>query len=146
MTARSPIVLPPALQELAKERRWVGWRWITGKDGKLTKPPFRADAPHLHASSTDPSTWCDFNVAMGAYCRGEVDGIGFTLSGSEYSALDLDDSALPLRAFSFRGPPSRSDSPVAMLKQYPATRALASSDGRPELRCIRSIPCPATAL
>ena len=94
MTPRSPIVLPPALQELAKERRWVGWRWIKGKDGKLTKPPFRADAPHMHASSTDPSTWCPFDVAMGAYCRGEVDGIGFALSGSEYSALDLDDSRI----------------------------------------------------
>ena len=120
MTTRSPIVLPPALQELAKERRWVGWRWIKGKDGKLTKPPFRADAPHMHASSTDPSTWCPFDVAMGAYCRGEVDGIGFALSGSEYSALDLDDSRI-------------------------ARRALASSDGPAELHCIRSISCPATA-
>ena len=62
-----------------------------GKDGKLTKPPFRADAPHLHASSTDPSTWCNLDVAMGAYCRGEVDGIGFALSGSEIGAEDLDD-------------------------------------------------------
>ena len=91
MTTRPPITIPPALDPLTKEQRWVGWRWIKGKDGKLTKPPFRADAPHLHASSTDPSTWSPFEVAMGAYCRGQVDGIGFALSGSELAAEDLDD-------------------------------------------------------
>ena len=89
MTARPPITIPPALDPLTKEQRWVGWRWIKGKDGKLTKPPFRADAPHLHASSTDPSTWSPLEVVMGAYCRGEVDGIGFALSGSDYSALRI---------------------------------------------------------
>jgi hypothetical protein len=94
MTTRPPIPIPPALDPLTKEQRWVGWKWIKGKDGKLTKPPFRADAPHLHASSTDPSTWSSFEVAMSAYCRGKVDGIGFALSGSEYSALDLDDSRI----------------------------------------------------
>src|SRR5262245_48870671 len=96
MTARPPIVIPEALKPLAQERRWVVWRWVEvkGKDGqtKKTKPPFRADAPHLHASSTDPSTWSPFEIAMDAYCRGDVDGIGFALAGSEYGALDLDDS------------------------------------------------------
>jgi primase-polymerase (primpol)-like protein len=92
MTAtRPPIAIPAALEPLTKEQRWVGWRWIKGKDGKPTKPPFRADAPHLHASSTDPSTWSPLEVAMGAYCRGQVDGIGFALSGSEIGAEDLDD-------------------------------------------------------
>jgi putative DNA primase/helicase len=93
-TTRPPITIPAALDPLTKEQRWVGWRWIKGKDGKLTKPPFRADAPHLYASSTDPNTWSPLEVAMSAYCRGEVDGIGFALSGSDYSALDLDDSRI----------------------------------------------------
>ena len=90
MTARPPITIPPALDPLTKEQRWVGWRWIKAKDGKLTKPPFRADVPHLHASSTDPSTWCPLDVAMSAYTEGKADGIGFVLTGSGIAAFDVD--------------------------------------------------------
>lgn len=90
MTTRLPIVIPPALEPLTKEKRWVIWRWVTGKNGKPTKPPFKASAPYELASSTDPSTWCDFDTAMRVYCAGRCDGIGFVLSDSEYSAFDLD--------------------------------------------------------
>jgi primase-polymerase (primpol)-like protein len=90
MTAPAPFALPAALAPLAAEKRWVVWRWIIGKDGKKTKPPFCADAPSKHASTTDPSTWCDFNTAMLAYSGGKCDGLGFVLSGSGLGALDLD--------------------------------------------------------
>jgi hypothetical protein len=94
MSARPTIIIPPALKLLAKEKRWVVWKWIEvrGKDGKpkRTKPPFRADAPSKHASSTDPATWRDLNTAMLAYTEGRADGIGFVLTGSDWTAIDID--------------------------------------------------------
>ena len=95
MTARSPIISPPALKPLTAKKRWVVWKWIEikGADGETrwTKPPFRANAPSKHASSTDPSTWCDTDTAMVAYMDGKCDGIGFVLTDSNISAVDIDD-------------------------------------------------------
>jgi hypothetical protein len=87
---RPLIVLPPALAPLAHEKRWVVWKWVTGKNGKRTKPPFRADAPRKHASSTDAATWCDLNTAMLSYTEGRADGVGFELTGSNIAAFDVD--------------------------------------------------------
>jgi primase-polymerase (primpol)-like protein len=83
MNTRTPIVLPPALAPLIAQPRWVVWKWIVGKDGKRTKPPFQARVPHKHASSTDSATWCDFDAAIGAYCAHKADGIGYALNGGE---------------------------------------------------------------
>jgi Protein of unknown function (DUF3631) len=90
MTARPPINLPPALALLALQERWVVWQWVTGKNGKRTKPPFRADAPSEHASSTNAATWCTLDTAMNAYVEGHCDGIGFCLQGSGVCAFDID--------------------------------------------------------
>ena len=90
MTERAPIILPPALASLIAEPRWVVWKWITGKNGKPTKPPFQGRAPSRHASSTDPATWCDLDTAMRAYCSGKCDGIGFALNASGVGAFDVD--------------------------------------------------------
>jgi hypothetical protein len=90
MNTRTPIVLPPALAPLIAQPRWVVWKWIVGKDGKRTKPPFQARVPHKHASSTDSATWCDFDAAIGAYCAHKADGIGYALNGGEIGAFDID--------------------------------------------------------
>ncbi len=75
-SARVPINIPPPLIALTRERRWVVWRWVRNNDGQLTKPPFRADRPDRNASTADPSTWCDCETAMRAYCAKRCDGIG----------------------------------------------------------------------
>jgi Protein of unknown function (DUF3631) len=90
MTARSPLALPPALAPLIDQPRWVVWKWIAGKNGKPTKPPFQGRAPAVYASSTDPTTWCDVDSAMRAYCAGKCDGIGFALNASGIGAFDID--------------------------------------------------------
>jgi putative DNA primase/helicase len=90
MTSCPFIHLPPALAPLAREKRWVVWKWVKGKDGKLTKPPFLADSPTRHASSTDPSTWGELKTAMFAHAKGWCDGIGFALHGSGIGAFDID--------------------------------------------------------
>jgi hypothetical protein len=91
MKMRPPIELPPALSPLTQQQRWVVWKWIVDKNGKKTKPPYQGAAPDRNASSTDPTTWCDFNTAMRAYCSHKADGIGFALDASGLAAFDIDD-------------------------------------------------------
>ena len=91
MTKRRPIALPPALAPLIDQPRWVVWKWTAGKDGKRTKPPFQGRSPDKFASSTDAATWCDFPIAMRAYCERKADGIGYALSAGEIGAFDIDD-------------------------------------------------------
>ena len=87
---RPPLVLPSALSPLVEQPRWVVWKWTTGKNGKRTKPPFRADAPEKHASATDPATWSVAERAMQTYAAGQADGVGFALRGSGIGAFDID--------------------------------------------------------
>src|SRR5258708_26951247 len=87
--------LPPALQPLTVQPRWVVWRWEerTTKDGKRkwTKPPYHAQYPSYHAKSDDPDTWCTHQDAVAAVRAGHADGIGYALMGSGIGAIDLDD-------------------------------------------------------
>jgi primase-polymerase (primpol)-like protein len=86
--------LPPALEPLAVEPRWVVWRWEprTNKSGKLkwTKPPYRAREPSRTAESDKPSTWSSYTEAVATVQANEADGIGFMLAGSNIGAIDLD--------------------------------------------------------
>jgi hypothetical protein len=91
MTNRTPLEIPAALAPLVEQPRWVVWKWVAGKGGKRTKPPFKGCSPDQYASSTDAATWCNFPVAMRAYCERKADGIGFALSSGEIGAFDIDD-------------------------------------------------------
>jgi Virulence-associated protein E-like domain len=82
--------LPDALKPLTAEARWVVWKFRTVK-GRITKPPYQARCPGKLASSTDPSTWGDFNTALAAYRANKADGIGFCLFNFSIAAFDLDD-------------------------------------------------------
>jgi hypothetical protein len=90
MASRPPIVIPSALAPLLERPRWVAWKWMTGKNGKPTKPPLQGRAPDKYASTTDAATWCDIDTAMRAYCDSKCDGIGFALNGSGFGAFDID--------------------------------------------------------
>src|SRR5829696_8436802 len=87
--------LPEALAPLTAETRWVVWRWEKNGKGELTKPPYRLDAPSRKASSTNNTTWGDYEAARLVVERGEADGIGFVLTDSETAAFDLDDCRDP---------------------------------------------------
>jgi hypothetical protein len=84
--------LPPALAPLTAVSHWVVWRWTHFK-GKLTKVPYQARRPQVKASSTDPSTWADYDTAVKA--NRDLDGIGFCLLDTEFAAFDLDDCRDP---------------------------------------------------
>lgn len=86
-----PPILPAGLAPLVAEKRWLVWRWETSASGKPTKVPYQANRPAEKAASTRPATWGTYEAAAAAVARGEADGIGFALHGSEWSAFDLDD-------------------------------------------------------
>ncbi len=49
-------------EDLAAYSHWVPWRWEK-RGGRWTKVPINA-ASGTRASSTDPSTWSDFEEAV----------------------------------------------------------------------------------
>jgi AAA domain/Primase C terminal 2 (PriCT-2) len=82
--------LPAALEHLRELPIWVGWKWFwNGK--KWTKPPYRVDAPGVHASSGDPETWGTYEVALQRVKDGALDGFGIAVQGSKIAGIDLDD-------------------------------------------------------
>jgi putative DNA primase/helicase len=89
--------IPEALRALA---RWVTWAYVEEADRETgevdwDKPPRNARTGGL-ASSTNPRTWSTFDVAVAAYQRGGLDGIGFVMHRAEGDdgpvpvAIDLD--------------------------------------------------------
>lgn len=87
----SPEAVPAELRALDQ---WVTWRYEwNGK--KWTKVPINGATGEL-AKSTDPSTWCSFEVAYTAFKQRGYDGVGFVFAtGGLYSGLDLDDCVNP---------------------------------------------------
>jgi len=77
--------VPAELQALD---RWVCWQ-RESRDGKGTKVPYRAARPHERASSTDPSTWGPFDMAVAVAETGKAAGLGFVL-GDGLVGIDLD--------------------------------------------------------
>ena len=86
--------LPPALQPLTRQDRWVVWPWEqrTKKSGEIewTKPPRQVRNPNHNAKSNDPTTWGHLSAAVQRVADGEADGIGFMLLNSDIGAGDLD--------------------------------------------------------
>lgn len=73
--------------ELKLYRQWVVWRYEV-RD-KPTKVPYQADG--LQASSTDASTWSNFETIYNAYLDGGYDGIGFVVTPTDkFCGVDLD--------------------------------------------------------
>jgi AAA domain len=91
--------LPEALAPLKELPNWVCWKWQlkfnkTGEP-KWDKPPFNPARPHAYAKNNDPTTWGTYEQALAVFRRGECDGIGFSLSGTDFGAFDLDDCRDP---------------------------------------------------
>lgn len=74
-------------QEMTQMRRWVCFK-VVERDGKKTKVPFD---PHTGngAKSNDKNTWGDFDEAINACAKYNLDGLGFEL-GDGICGIDLD--------------------------------------------------------
>ncbi len=78
--------VPPALRA---EPRWVCWKLVE-RGGKRTKLPVNAMTGEM-ADSTDPATWCDFDMAVAGVGRWGASGIGFVFGPDRrFTGLDLD--------------------------------------------------------
>lgn len=83
--------LPPALDGMKAERRWLVWRWEKDwKTGRPTKRPYEAARPDRLAKSNSPKTWGTFEDALAAYETGKVHGIGYALADGDLGMFDLD--------------------------------------------------------
>ncbi len=78
--------LPDALAPLTAQPHWLVWKFRKVK-GKITKVPYQTHG--AKASSTDPSTWIDYDAA--ARAASNYDGVGFALLNSKIAAFDIDD-------------------------------------------------------
>jgi primase-polymerase (primpol)-like protein len=76
------------LQELAGYPNFVLWRYKI-VDGQRKKPPFNPNT-HQPASPTDAHTWGNVHTVLTALATGTFQGIGFMLSHSPFSGIDLD--------------------------------------------------------
>ena len=78
--------------ELRALNQWVCWRY-EDRNGKPTKPPIQAksNGKLLNAKSNDPATWADFETAVAAAVRLNLEGVGLNLWESDgLTGLDLD--------------------------------------------------------
>ena len=76
------------LAELADYPNFVVWRYAV-VDGQRKKPPFNPNTNHP-ASPIEPRTWGTLETALTAVATGKFQGIGFMLSRSPFSGIDLD--------------------------------------------------------
>ena len=82
-------VIPDELRTL---NQWVCWNRKT-RNGKTTKTPIdaKSNGKLVYAKSNDPSTWADFNTAVSAVSRLNLEGIGLALAETDgLTGLDLD--------------------------------------------------------
>ncbi len=78
--------------ELRVLPQWVCWRYEIRK-GKLTKPPIQAksNGKLLYAESNNPATWTDFETAVAAAVRLNLNGVGLNVwENDRLTGLDLD--------------------------------------------------------
>jgi putative DNA primase/helicase len=78
------------LRELAEYPNFVVWRYSV-IDGQRKKPPFDPNT-HKPPSPTEPRSWGTIETALTALATGKYQGIGFMLSRSPFTGLDLDHS------------------------------------------------------
>jgi hypothetical protein len=81
---------PSALTPLCHQPHWVVWRWVKDRNGRWTKPPYRADHPDQFATNNDNRTWSTFRMAVSAVLAGHAHGIGFVITNTNIGAVDLD--------------------------------------------------------
>ncbi len=76
------------LSQLQPYPNFVVWRY-TLLNGQRKKPPFNPKT-HEAASPTDSRSWGTLESALNAVAKGKFQDIGFMLSQSPFSGIDLD--------------------------------------------------------
>ncbi|WP_254513898.1 phage NrS-1 polymerase family protein [Anatilimnocola floriformis] len=74
-------------EALTSKPQWVLWR-LEEVSGRPTKVPYQSNG--RKASSTDQQTWATFDHAKAAYENGLFDGLGFVVTDSGLTGIDVD--------------------------------------------------------
>lgn len=86
--------------ELKAHNNWICWQASPDPrpddPGHISKKPINPVTGHL-ASSTDPSTWTDFETAVSM--SQNFSGIGFVFTNSPFFGVDVDKKQAELKAF-----------------------------------------------
>lgn len=77
--------IPPELREL---RQWVCFKKVPRENGSISKEP-RDPKNGYAAKANDPNTWTDFDTAVKAVAKWNLDGVGFEFANG-YVGIDLD--------------------------------------------------------
>lgn len=76
--------------ELKKCLNWCNFKLAEDKKtNKINKIPINPKSLN-GASSTNPQSWSNFNIAYNRFSAGKADGIGFMFSNSPYVGVDID--------------------------------------------------------
>lgn len=79
--------------DLKDRPQWALWRHVR-RGGDRAKVPFQPDG--RPAKSNDPATWCSFDTAWQAYCRGGWAGLVFAFADDDgLVGVDLDGCISP---------------------------------------------------
>jgi putative DNA primase/helicase len=95
MSNRNRINLAAIPKKLREIPNWVNWRREV-RDGKAAKIPVKSKTGG-NAKSNDPATWATFPEAVDYWKahKKKIAGIGFVLTDSPYSGIDLDHCRYP---------------------------------------------------
>jgi putative DNA primase/helicase len=134
-------------EELRRLKHWLVWRTELRRNKKTgqrkpTKVPYCARTGQL-AKSNDPATWSSFEAALKAFESRGYDGLGFVLTDTPYTGVDLDgcilDGAIEpwarqiiaeLESYTERSPSGKGVH-VIVLAKLPPGRRQKEFDGRP---------------
>lgn len=78
--------LPDVPASLKNASNWVRWK-LESVNNKMTKVPYQVDGHK--ASSTNPQTWADYQIAVAGATIDGTQGVGFVVNGDIYG-FDLD--------------------------------------------------------
>ena len=81
------------LDELKETKIWFPWRYVLGKNGKMTKIPMSAKGGVTGSSDNYRDTWEDYEAALEAKEKYNASGIGFVVPDNMYF-LDIDGRSL----------------------------------------------------
>lgn len=80
--------------ELVALSRWVVWVYEPQPGSKPKKAPKCASSLRGYATSVDPNTWTNFELAQTAYEEGGFSGVGLALNGDGLVGIDLDNCVI----------------------------------------------------
>lgn len=89
-SGNTPLQINNIPQEMKEIPQWIGWKAFPKADGKITKKPYSLDGKYQASFHNGHP----FDQVVESYQDGNIDGIGFAMTGAGYICIDLDGESL----------------------------------------------------